>query len=154
MIRKPTAILLVLSLAVLALALVPAASLAAKGGNGAAGGGKSGGGGSTGSSSITLAPLVFDANGNGLPNYGDVVTFNVSTTATDRPFVNLQCFQNGVLVANGWNGYFEGALNTSRDFGLSSAVWRSGAAECTAWLDMSTNRGWRHLASTSFHVDA
>lgn len=44
MIRKPAAILLVLSLTVLALALVPAAGLAAKGGNGAQGGSGGGGG--------------------------------------------------------------------------------------------------------------
>jgi hypothetical protein len=56
--RKSAAILFVLSLAVLALALVPAAGLAAKGGNGggAHGGGGSGGsgGGSTPPTSATL----------------------------------------------------------------------------------------------------
>jgi hypothetical protein len=131
---------------VLALVLVPIA-LAAKGG-GQAGGGKNGG-----TSSITLhSPLVYDANGNGLPNHGDMVVFDVSTTATTQPFVNLQCFQNGVMIANGWAGYFDGALNTSRNFGLNAAGWQ-GAADCTAWLDMSTRQGWRQLASTSFHVD-
>jgi hypothetical protein len=54
-IRKPAAILLVMSLAVLALALVPAAGLAAKGGNAGAGG-KPGGGGSGSSASLTLSP--------------------------------------------------------------------------------------------------
>ena len=158
--RKPTAILLVLSLAVLALALVPAAGLAAKGGTagkggGGGGGGKPGGGGSTdGSSSISLAPLVYDANGNGLPNYLDMVTFDISTTATTQPFVNLKCYQNGALVLEGWQGYYDGALNTSRDFGLGSGVWKGGAADCTAWLDMYTQRGWSQLASTNFHVDA
>ena len=164
--RRPAAILLVLSVAVLALALIPAAGLAAKGGNsgntthgnggGNGGGGSGGGGGSTtGSSSISLAtPLVYDANGNGLPNVGDVVMFDVSTTATDQPFVNLQCFQNGVLVANGWKGYFEGSLDTTWGFGLGSGAWQGGAAECTAWVNMYTKQGWKQLASTSFHVDA
>ena len=68
MIRKPAAILFVLSLAVLALALVPAAGLAAKGGNGSAqGGGKPGGGGGGsgggGGGSIALV-MVEDANAN------------------------------------------------------------------------------------------
>jgi hypothetical protein len=155
--RKPAAVLLVLSLAVLALALVPAVGLAAKGGNASAGGGgKPGGGGSTtGGGTISLAhPLVYDANGNGLPNAGDVVMFDVSTTATDQPFVNLKCFQNGVLVANGWKGYFAGSLDTTWGFGLGSGAWQGGAAECTAWLDMYTKQGWKQLASTSFHVDA
>ena len=48
-----------------------------------------------GASSINLAPLVYDANGNGLPNHGDVLLFNVSTTATTEPWVNLRCYQNG-----------------------------------------------------------
>ena len=131
---------------VLALALVPVA-LAAK-----SGGHKPGGGGS-GSSSISLAPLVYDANGDGLPNHGDTVTFNISTTATSSPYVDLQCFQNGVLVAEGTDGYFDGALST-RNFTLSAPQWMSGAADCTAWLDMSTKQGWQQLASTSFHVYA
>lgn len=161
--KKPAAILLVLSLAVLALALVPAAGLAAKGGaagkpggGGGGGGGKPGGGGSTGgSSSISLAtPLAYDANGDGVPNFGDAVKFDVTSTATTEPFVNLQCFQNGVLVANGWKGYFEGSLDSDWSFGLGSGAWRGGAAECTAWVNMYTTHGWQRLASTSFHVDA
>jgi len=126
--------------------LIAGSAFAAKGGSPT----HTNGGGGT----ITLAPLVYDANGNGLPNWGDVVVFNVSTTATTQPFVNLQCFQNGVVVLNGWNGYFAGALNTTWNFGLSSGAWQSGAADCTAFLDMATKRGWSQLASTSFHVDA
>jgi hypothetical protein len=133
---------------VLALALVPAA-LAAKGG-----GGPKGGGGTSGSSSIKLAPLVVDRNSDGLTNFLDVVTFNVSTTATTEPYVNLLCYQNGVLVLNGWQGYFDGALNSSRDFGLGSGAWQSGAADCTAYLVMyNTRHGWSRLTSTSFHVN-
>ena len=133
---------------VVAIGLTPAA-IAAKGG----GGGKPSGGSS--SSSLRVAdPLVFDANGNGLPNYRDLVLFNLSTTATTQPFVNLQCFQNGGLVLNGWNGYFDGALNSTRTFGLSSASWQGGAADCTAYLNTYARNGrWTQLASTSFHVD-
>jgi hypothetical protein len=112
------------------------------------------GGGTTGGGTIALAALVTDLNGNGTPNHGDTVTFNISTTSTDRPFVNLQCFQNGVLVANGWNGFFVGALNTTYNFDLNSGAWQGGAADCTAWLEMSTSKGWSKLASTSFHVAA
>jgi hypothetical protein len=132
------------------LLLVPAA-FAAKGGGKPGGGGGGGGGGGT----ISLAPLVVDNNGNGLPNYADVVVFNVSTTATSIPYVNLQCFQNGALVYNSWNGYFVGALNATWNFGLASGAWQGGAATCTAWLDMYAKNGsWTKLASTSFNVGA
>jgi hypothetical protein len=129
---------------ILVVALVPAA-FAAKGGNG---------GRTSGTSSIKLAGLVVDQNSDGLPNFGDVVTFDVSTTATTEPYVNLQCFQNGGLVLNGWQGYFDWALNTSRNFGLGSGVWHSGAATCTANLEMYSNNRWRAIASTSFNVGA
>jgi hypothetical protein len=133
-------------ISVLIFGLSAGSAFAAKGGSPAH---NSGGGGT-----ITLAPLVYDANGDGLPNWSDTVVFNVSTTATTQPFVNLQCFQNGALVLNGWNGYFAGALNSSWNFGLASGAWQGGAADCTAWLDMATKRGWSQLTSTSFHVDA
>jgi hypothetical protein len=131
----------------IAVAVVPA-GFAAKGGN-------RGGGATSGTSSISLAsPLVYDANGDRAPNHGDVVVFNVSTTATSQPFVNLKCWQNGDLVLDGWNGYFDGALNSTWNFGLGSAAWQSGAADCTAYLAKATKRGtWTVLATTSFHVE-
>jgi hypothetical protein len=131
--------------AALCLVLVPAA-LAAKGG---------GGGSTTSSTSTITGPvLVYDANGNGLPNWNDTVTFNVSTTATTQPYVNLLCYQNGVSVYNSWRGYFPGSLDTNWNFELSSGEWTSGAASCTANLDMyvSSTR-YKVLASLSFHVD-
>ena len=116
--------------------------------------GKPGGGGGGGGNSISGPVLVNDANGNGLPNFGDTVTFNVSTSATSQPYVNVLCYQNGVQVMNSWNGFFEQALNPTRNFSLYSAEWKSGAASCTAWLDMYTKRGTSQLASVSFQVGA
>ena len=121
-------------------------SFAAKGGGG--GHGKPGGGSTGGTGTIVLV-MATDVNGNGTPNYLDAVTFNVSTTATSEPWVNLQCTQNGVVVAQGWNGYFEGSV-TGRNFGLYSPQWTGGAADCTAYLTTPTLS---RLASTSFHVD-
>jgi len=134
---------------VLVLAVVPAAFAAKQGGGG------KGGGNTSGSSSISIAtPLVYDGNGDGLPNYADILLFNVSTTATTQPWVNLRCFQNGAQVLNAWNGYFDGALNYNWNFGLGSGSWQGGAAECTAYLDKANSRGsWTQLASKSFHVD-
>jgi hypothetical protein len=117
-------------------------------------GGKHGGGGSTGGGTIALAPLVVDNNGDGLPNWGDVVTFDISTSA-GAPFVNLQCTQNSTVVLVGWKGYFVGSLDTNWNFGLSSGAWQSGAASCTAYLKVQNSRGgWTTLASTSFEAGA
>jgi hypothetical protein len=105
-----------------------------------------------GNGSIALAfPLVVDLNSNGTPNYGDTVTFNISTTATTQPFVNLVC-AGGLYV--GWRGYFTGSLDTTWNFSLGSGGWTGGATDCTAWLGMYTKQGFQRLASTSFHVDA
>ena len=135
-----------LAMATILATVATGAAVAAKGGGkGHQGGGTTSGGGGT----ITLV-MAKDANGDGLPNWGDWVTFNISTTATDQPWVNLRCFQNGALVAQGWDGFFDGSL-TGRTFGLYSGVWKGGAADCTAYLETPQ---WSVLASTSFHVNA
>jgi hypothetical protein len=121
--------------------------------NGGGGGGKPSGGGGT--ISLVLPPDT-DKNADGLPNFSDSVSFNISTTATTQPFVNLLCYQNGVLVASGWRGYFVGSLDyPNRSFGLSSGGWTSGAADCTATLGYYNSHGkFASLATTSFHVSA
>lgn len=86
------------------------------------------------------------------PHYGDVVTFDVSTTQTSNPFVNVRCSQNGSLVYDAWSAFSDAGLG-NRTFGLASAAWQGGAANCTANLDKYSNGKWRVLASTSFHVD-
>jgi hypothetical protein len=126
------------------LALAPAAGAAKSAGHGA---------GETTTSSSSISLVVLNSP-DGLPHWGGEVVFNVSTTATEQPFVNLVCYQNGTRVLNSWHGYFEEALTTTRNFGLASGAWQGGAADCTAWLDMDTKRGWKQLASTSFHVYA
>jgi hypothetical protein len=132
---------------VLALVVVPAALAATKGHGGG------GGSGTSGSSSISAPVMVTDTGTPGI-SWGDTVTFNVSTTATTTPFVNLQCYQNGVQVLSGMKGFWDGSIDVNWNFGLSSPMWQSGAADCAASLEMQTKRGWAQLASTSFHVNA
>lgn len=132
----------VLSVAVLA--LVPAA-FAAKGGGGAGGGGHKPGGGGSGTISLVLVNST-----DGLAHWGQTVTFNISTTATTEPWVNLVCSQNGVVVSTGWDGYFAASI-TTRNFGLYSPQWAGGAATCTAYLTTPT---WSVLGSTTFPVYA
>src|SRR4029079_18121043 len=120
----------------LAFGLIAGSTFAARGG----GGSHKGGGDRTGGGTITLAPLVVDNNGDGLPNWGDVVTFNISTSA-GAPFVNLECSQNGAVVLVGWKGYFVGSLDTNWNFGLSSGAWQGGAASRTAHTKVPNQRG-------------
>jgi hypothetical protein len=130
----------------LALVLVPAA-LAAKGG------GKPSGGGTTGGGTISLEVLT--SPGDGLPHVMYKVTFNVSTTATQYPWVTVNCYSpSGAWVYHASNGIFPTSLN--QVFTLGSNTWTSGDADCTAWLQNWDNYQ-KHgtitnLASTSFHV--
>ena len=131
---------------VLALALVPVA-LAAKGGNGA---GNSGGD----PSNLSLV-MVTDSNLNGLPNWGDQVKFNVSTTATAQPHVSLKCYQGGVLVYTTETGYYAGyPWPWTQIMTLSSPAWAAGAADCTATLYYFGGRKTVTLKTLSFNVDA
>jgi len=110
-----------------------------------------------GTSSISLVVVRGDAAGTATataaPRFGDQVTFDVATSATASPFVDLKCVQNGALVGEAWEGFFDGALG-DRTFTLSSPRWTGGAADCTAALDAYVNGRWKPLASTSFHVYA
>jgi hypothetical protein len=129
----------------------PAALDAKGGGGGKGGGGKPGGGGSTGGSgSLTLA-MVTDNNSNGLPNWGDRVRFNVSTTATTEPYVSLTCSQNGVVVYSAQTGYFASyPWPWTQTMTLSSTAWQGGAAACTARLSYYSGTSAVSLGSLNF----
>lgn len=125
---------------VLALALVPVA-LAAKGGNGKG----------ADPSSINLV-MVNDLTGNGSPSWGDTVTFDVSSTATSSPYVNLSCDQGGTLVVSG-DGFF-GSGGWGQYMTLRSTLWSSGAADCTANAYYFDGKKTVTFATLPFDVDA
>ena len=133
-----------LTAALAALVLVPVASAGKRHG------------GASGSSSLALV-MVNDLNGNGLPNWGDTVTFSVSTTATTIPEVGTACYQNGTEVYYHEGGFYAGDPWAPADqmFVLQSYAWASGAADCSATL-FYMNKKLREvdLATLSFHVDA
>jgi hypothetical protein len=109
----------------------------------------------TGVTISLISPPTTDNNGDGLPNWGDKVNFNVSTNV-DQTYVNLQCFQNGVFVGEGWHGFWPGALDYGWSFGLGSPQWNSGAADCTAYVKHYTGHGKNPYivqAATTFHVN-
>jgi hypothetical protein len=88
------------------------------------------------------------------PSYEGLVTFDVATTSTDRPFVNVRCYQGGAWVYDGWHGFFDGYY-TEPVFTLASDYWAGGAADCSARLvEWGKNARERTLATLEFHVDA
>ena len=122
-----------------------------KGGNGGGGGG--GGGGQSEGGSLALV-MVYDQNGSGGPNWNDQVTFDVSTTATDKPWVRLNCYQSGTWVSTSTAGFFP-AYPWAPNFTLASGAWTSGAADCVATLYMVMSNGKsKTLAELTFQVDA
>ena len=145
--------LVLTALALVALIVVPTA-LAAKGGGGGNGGGK--GGGKNGGSASSLAlVMVDDANVDGLPNYGETITFDVSTTATTEPYVNVVCSQGGSTVYGASAGFFDSyPWPWTRNFKLSSSYWTGGAADCSAELYFHDGRGFKTLATIKFSVAA
>src|SRR5207253_1081968 len=123
----------------------------------AKGGGKGNGGagGTSGGGTITLK-MVTDANSDGAPNYGDQVTFNVSTTVTDKPYVVLGCTQGGASVYQ--SSYTVGFYPDYpwpwlRTFTLSSQTWTGGPATCTATLEYFNGK-WAVITTLKFDVAA
>ena len=127
----------------------------ARGGGGGGGkkpGGGSGGGGTTDTGSLALV-MVNDANGDGAPNWGEIITFTVTTTAT-RPFVSVQCYQSGTRVYSGSVGFFPDYA-WPQQFTLSSLGWSSGAADCMASIYTSLDgTSTTTVATMNFYVGA
>ena len=131
-----------------ALMVIALPAMAAKGGNGATGGGKGNGGsgGSTGGSG-TIALKMVDPTDT-VANTGDQVTFTISTTATQYPYVQLLCYVKGNQVSENWQGFFPTALG-NQWFVLGAVD------SCTANLEMYVTSGrgsWQKLNATSFQV--
>ena len=128
-------------IALLVVALVAGTALAGKGGT------KGGGKAPRGSSTINLV-MVNDANGNGAPNWHDTITFDISTTQTDSPYLAVTCYQGGTLVYGADAGFYDSyPWPGARLMPLYSPSWTGGAADCTAVLN-------RKLATLQFHVGA
>lgn len=156
-IKKPTpaGALLAAVAIVVTLVLVPAALA----GKPTAGGSGGGGGGHkatsyTGSFVGTNPVMVSDANGNNAPDYGDGITFTVTSNSTYYS-VELDCSQNGAVVFRQVVGFGLG-WTWSQTYTLRSNMWTGGGANCTAVLFASNADGSnrQNLASLSFAVGA
>jgi hypothetical protein len=134
------------------------ASFAGKGGGGKGGGGGDKGGGKPGggsSSSSLSVVMVEDGNQDGSPNWGDVITFDISTTDTSEPNVSLTCTQDGVVVYGAVSGYYAGyPWPWTQEMSLASGAWDGGSANCTAVLQTYSRTKVIDLASISFTAGA
>lgn len=133
-----------IALVVLAIGFVPAALAGKNNSHGS-------GGTTTGSSLSLVEPLVYDANNDGKPNWGDTVRFNASTTVTTEPFVELDCSQNGVVVYGANTGYFDSyTWPWTQNMPLGSQMWTGGDADCVASMFTFRNGKRWTLATLSF----
>jgi len=103
-----------------------------------------------GDSTIDMVPM--DST-DGVAHFGQHVTFNVHTTATDYPWVTVQCSQNGELVYQQSLAMFIG----DKTFTLGpTPAWQGGGADCTGtlenWDSYSIRGKITPLASTPFTV--
>jgi hypothetical protein len=104
--------------------------------------------GTSGSSSLSLVLLN---STDGLPHWGQNVTFTISTSATTEPYVSLDCYQNGALVYGAMAGFFPSyPWPGSQIFPLASPSWSGGAASCTAKLYYFNGR--KNITLTSLNI--
>ncbi len=111
-----------------------------------------------GTATIGQPIIVRETDKIGVVSYGDAIRFNVTYNNVDYPFVHLQCYDptTGALLSQSTEGYYPSALDDGI-FGLSSPVWTTGAANCTAKVeqgDANTRKTNPVLATVNFHVDA
>lgn len=86
--------------------------------------------------------LVLLESSDGVAHYGDDITFEVSTTATDHPTVAASCYQAGQEVYAHTAGFYpDYPWPELRTYTLSSSVWVGGAAECVATMFYSRSNG-------------
>jgi hypothetical protein len=87
-------------------------------------------------------------------NWGDQVTFNVSTNATNYPVVTLQCYRGELVYSASAGFYPEYPWQYAQTFTLRSNAWTGGAAACTATLQYNDGKRIIELKSLDFAVAA
>jgi hypothetical protein len=96
-------------------------------------------------SSLRLIPL--DST-DGFAHHTQRVAFDVTTSATDRPFVGVRCWQGSNWVLDAYTGYFATYM-FDRWVTLDSPYWTPGAdATCTARLFYYDKRGNQKVVAT------
>jgi opacity protein-like surface antigen len=116
------------------------------------------------SSSLRLVVLGASTPGTAatLPSAGSQVTFDLQTAASE-PWVSVACSQGGRSVYGQywgfWTGYSPSTITSTMAangvFTLSSALWSSGPASCTATLYTVSPKNFKQstLATLPFTVN-
>ncbi len=100
----------------------------------ALGAGHGGGGGKKPAPTASLSLVPLDST-DGVAHWGQRVTFDVATTATTQPHVNVTCSQAGVVVYGTTTGYYaDYPWPWTQIMTLASLDWAGGAASCVAVL--------------------
>ena len=112
-----------------------------------------GGKGSHTSSGASLQLVLLNST-DGQPHWGQQVTFAISQSSTDKPYVRVDCTQNYATVYSSSAGFFDSyPWPWQQNFTLSSSYWTGGAASCTAVLYEYLSKGrTADLASMTFAV--
>lgn len=98
--------------------------------------------------------MVEDSNQDGQPNWGDTITFDVSTSLSEKSFLSVACYQNGTNVYSVQKQYDSSNMSSAnRYMHLSSAKWASGPADCNASLYDASGKSLKTLNSYNFHVN-
>jgi hypothetical protein len=102
----------------------------------------------------TIALTVISGT-DAVPNWDEQITFTVSTTATQYPYVDVTCAQNGTTVYSATTGYFPNyPWPWTQVMTLRSQSWTGGPADCTANLYYLDGKRTTTLATLAFHVYA
>ena len=107
---------------------------------------------SASASNSTLELVLLDSP-DSIANWGEHATFNVSTTATSKPMVQLDCYQGGTRVYGMSAGFYPDYPFTTT-YTLRSSNWTGGAADCTARLYYSARNKTVILKTLSFTAAA
>jgi len=141
--KRIATLALIFTLAFLSLAGTQALAAAHGGG----GGGKKP---SPGTGTIVLVTLD---SIDGVAHWGQRVTFDVATTATTQPHVNVTCSQSGVVVYGTTTGYYaDYPWPWTQVMTLASLDWSGGAADCVATLWYASGAKMVTLTTLAFHA--
>ena len=114
--------------------------------------GHSGGGKRPSPGASTIALVLLDST-DGVAHWGQRVSFDVTTTATTQPHVNVTCSQAGVVVYGTTTGYYaDYPWPWTQVMTLSSTDWARGAADCVAVAWYASGVKAVTLTTLSFHV--
>jgi hypothetical protein len=125
-----------LLIALLVVGLMAGTAFAGKSGGSATSGGKHPVSGGTFS-----VKMVNDQNGNGGPNWGDTITYDLSKVTVQNPFITTTCTQGKTSVLSTWAGYYDAYLwPAAQNILLKTEYWTGGSATCTAVLSNTTTK--------------